>query len=308
MKKRLSKVWIVIKAILTLFLSFFVILISGVVLAPVDAETNTAQLPDWFIPVLFFSPIVFSIIIYKKSSKRLKDSIEAEAIESNDAYPNTDVLGEQNQTSETISCDRIQEIPPTQKNTERNVLDIIREMEERFRSMYEFAYNHMLNAEDCKRAYSALLKNFDYSTLPLAAQVRLEQLCDEYKPKFENPNPMLYVDSMNGIDFENWCAKLLLRAGFDRAETTPPSGDQGVDIVALKDGVWYAIQCKRYASDLGNTPVQEVYAGKEMYGCQVGVVMTNAHFTDGAIELAEKTKILLWDRDKIIDMIRNYGR
>lgn len=137
------------------------------------------------------------------------------------------------------------------------------------------------------------------------AQVRLEQLLDEYREKFEHPNPMVYVDSLVGKDFEEWCAQLLRKNGFQSVTVTPGSGDHGVDIVAEKEGVRYAVQCKRYASDLGNTPVQEVYAGKEMYGCQVAVVMTNQHFTDGAVTLAEKTKVLLWDRDKLKKMIES---
>ena len=65
----------------------------------------------------------------------------------------------------------------------------------------------------------------------------------------------------------------------------------------------YAIQCKCYSSALGNTPVQEVCAGKSMYNCHVGVVMTNNYFTAGAKQLAEKNGILLWDRDKLQQMI-----
>lgn len=108
---------------------------------------------------------------------------------------------------------------------------------------------------------------------------------------------------MDGHTFEHWCADLLVKNGFTDITVTQASGDQGVDILAVKDGIHYAIQCKCYASDLGNTPVQEVYAGKEMYGCQVGVVMTNRHFTAGAKQLAEKTRVLLWDRDKLTEML-----
>lgn len=111
------------------------------------------------------------------------------------------------------------------------------------------------------------------------------------------------IDGMDGHAFEHWCADLLAKNGFTDVTVTQASGDQGVDIVAVKDGVHYAIQCKCYSSDLGNTPVQEVYAGKEMYSCQVGVVMTNRHFTAGAKQLAEKTRVLLWDRDKLSEML-----
>lgn len=116
---------------------------------------------------------------------------------------------------------------------------------------------------------------------------------------------LLSVDLMDGHDFEHWCAKLLRKNGFEDVVVTPGSGDHGVDIVAMKGGVRYAIQCKCYSKDLGNTPVQEVYAGKEMYDCQIGVVMTNRYFTTGAKDLAERTRVLLWDRDKLQSLIQS---
>lgn len=111
------------------------------------------------------------------------------------------------------------------------------------------------------------------------------------------------ADGMEGHEFENYCADLLRKNGFVGVSVTPGSGDQGVDVIAEKEGVRYAIQCKCYSSALGNAPVQEVCAGKSMYNCHVGVVMTNNYFTAGAKQLAEKNGILLWDRDKLQQMI-----
>lgn len=89
------------------------------------------------------------------------------------------------------------------------------------------------------------------------------------------------IDSMEGHQFEYWCTELLKKNGFLNVEITPGSNDQGVDITATKDGIRYAIQCKCYSTDLGNTLVQEVHTGKSIYHCQVGVVMTNRYFTAG---------------------------
>ena len=110
------------------------------------------------------------------------------------------------------------------------------------------------------------------------------------------------VDSMGGEEFEQWCATLLKANGYSIVELCGGAGDQGVDIVATKDEVRFAIQCKCYSTDLGNTPVQEVCAGKVFYKCQVGVVLTNRYFTKGAKELAEATGTLLWDRDRLQTM------
>lgn len=107
------------------------------------------------------------------------------------------------------------------------------------------------------------------------------------------------IDAMDGSSFEAWCAELLQRIGFCNILISGKSGDQGVDILAEKEDIKYAIQCKCYSSDLGNTPIQEVYAGKMFYNCHVGAVMTNRHFTDGGRQLASSTGVLLWDRDWI---------
>lgn len=111
------------------------------------------------------------------------------------------------------------------------------------------------------------------------------------------------VDEMTGIDFENYCIAILQRIGYANIHGTAASGDQGVDIVAEKDGIKYAIQCKRYTSKLDNTPVQEIFAGKQYYGCDVAVVLTNNYFTDGAQDLASRTGVRLWDRTELNRMI-----
>lgn len=110
-------------------------------------------------------------------------------------------------------------------------------------------------------------------------------------------------DNMEGHDFEYFCADLLKKNGFSDAKVTQGSGDQGIDVLATKDGIKYGVQCKCYSSDIGNKAVQEVFSGKAFYNCHVGVVLTNRYFTASAKELAEKNGVLLWDRDKLNELI-----
>ena len=105
------------------------------------------------------------------------------------------------------------------------------------------------------------------------------------------------IDLMEGHEFEQYCAGLLEEHGFEEVEVTRGSGDFGVDVLAQREGISYAIQCKRYDGPVGVHAVQEVYAGRDFYDCMVGVVMTNQYFTAPAVEVAQKLKILLWDRD-----------
>ena len=112
----------------------------------------------------------------------------------------------------------------------------------------------------------------------------------------------LPMDEMEGHDFEYYCADLLKKQGFIDVEVTRGSGDFGADILAEKDGVTYAVQCKCYDKPIGVKAVQEIYAGRDYYDRMVGVVMTNQYFTQPAVELAQKLKIMLWDRGYVDDM------
>ena len=111
------------------------------------------------------------------------------------------------------------------------------------------------------------------------------------------------IDEMEGREFEKFCAQLLERKGFVDVNITKASGDFGVDILAEKEGVTYAIQCKRYTDPVGVKAIQEAYAGREYYDRMVGAVFTNQYFTAPAVEAAKKLKILLWDRGYLEQMI-----
>ncbi len=111
-----------------------------------------------------------------------------------------------------------------------------------------------------------------------------------------------HMDTMTGPEFERYCAQLLSRHGFHQIKVMGGSGDQGADIIAVRDGKRYCIQCKRYQKALSNKPVQEVFTGAKIYKCQVAVVMTNSTFTKGAREAASKTGVQLWDRKKLQQM------
>lgn len=116
-------------------------------------------------------------------------------------------------------------------------------------------------------------------------------------------NRELEMDDLEGHEFENYCADILRQSGFLEVEVTKGSGDYGVDILASREGISYAIQCKCYDKPVGVKAVQEAYAGRDYYDRMVGAVMTNQYFTAPATECAKKLKILLWDRGYIDSML-----
>lgn len=110
---------------------------------------------------------------------------------------------------------------------------------------------------------------------------------------------MRKAQNISGHQYEHLCANQLKKCGFSNVSVTRGSGDQGIDIIAYKNGRRYGVQCKYYTGSVGNSAVQEAYAGAKYYNCDIAVVMTNSTFTKAAKELAEKTEVELWERGKL---------
>jgi len=113
------------------------------------------------------------------------------------------------------------------------------------------------------------------------------------------------VDYMPGHRFERYVARLLQSQGY-KTSVTKGSGDFGVDIIAEKNGVRYAVQCKRQADDVSRRAVSDAVAGKYHYNCSEAMVVTNSYFTQGAVELARSTRCILVDCDTLAEWIAEF--
>ena len=107
----------------------------------------------------------------------------------------------------------------------------------------------------------------------------------------ELTSPQFHAD-MSPQDFERYCASVLRERKWD-ARVTPPSGDQGVDIVADKRGLRIVVQCKKYSKPVGNRAVQEIVAGIAHRDARRGVVVATSGYTSSAIKLAASNEVLL---------------
>ena len=94
---------------------------------------------------------------------------------------------------------------------------------------------------------------------------------------------------MSGAEFEKFVAQVFVDNGH-HAEVTKASGDFGVDLVLNGE---IAVQAKFYGAVVGPSAVQEVAAGRSMYGCTEAWVVTNSTFTPAALTLAEANGVRL---------------
>jgi hypothetical protein len=102
--------------------------------------------------------------------------------------------------------------------------------------------------------------------------------------------------NMDPIAYEQMVADGLRDLGW-QTRLTKGSGDQGVDVIAEMRVV---IQCKLYASSIGNAAVQEAYAGKAFENADYAAVVSNAKYTPGARSLADSTRVILLHHDELM--------
>lgn len=124
----------------------------------------------------------------------------------------------------------------------------------------------------------------------------------KFKPTDDIEKKLGEVDQMDGEQFERFLRGIFRDLGY-YTERTPRTGDYGADLILLKDGYKISVQAKRYKKPVGVKAVQEVYASLEKYVCDKGIVITNNYFTQNAKTLAESTKVELWDRDKLKEVL-----
>ena len=113
--------------------------------------------------------------------------------------------------------------------------------------------------------------------------------------------------SIDGYEFESYVADLLAKNGYEKVEVTKKSQDFGADILAEKNDVRYAFQCKYYSGQVGIEAVQQIYAAKEHYDSHVAVVVTNSVYTKAAKILAEELNVVLWDCEDLSVLSQSKG-
>ena len=114
------------------------------------------------------------------------------------------------------------------------------------------------------------------------------------------------VDRMSGVEFEKFTRALFEHEGY-KVQETPKTSDYGGDLVLRKNGRNVVVQAKRWDGIVGIKSVQEVLGAMNYYDAQKGIVLTNSDFTENAYNLAKKSPVELWNREKLIDELMESG-
>ncbi|MEM1590186.1 MAG: restriction endonuclease [Candidatus Bathyarchaeia archaeon] len=129
----------------------------------------------------------------------------------------------------------------------------------------------------------------------------------------EKDYEVVYLDMLDGAEFEKLCARIFHKLGIGRVEDVPYVGDEGRDIlIHLKEGGLVVVECKHHPRGLIGRPIiQKLHSAVISSGASKGILVTTGRFTAEAIEYAKKvskhTPIELVDIIRLRDIADRAG-
>ena len=145
-----------------------------------------------------------------------------------------------------------------------------------------------------------IFKIEEYEQKVKAVKLKNELLSDDDYEKISIAD----IDLMSGAEFEEFLYNYFNDIWY-KFEQTKATGDQGVDLIAVKEIAKIAIQAKCYSQPVGNHAIMEVFAGAKFYNATKCRVITNSTFTKSAIELARSNGVILWDREVLREKLNS---
>jgi Restriction endonuclease len=110
--------------------------------------------------------------------------------------------------------------------------------------------------------------------------------------------------ALTAADFEKRIGLLLKDLGWEHVELVGKSGDDGVDLHAVCQGIRYVVQCKRYKGNVSPDKVRELEAVRQNERAHRGLLVTTGHFGDGSRAWEQKYPLELWDGELLAQKMR----
>lgn len=123
-----------------------------------------------------------------------------------------------------------------------------------------------------------------------------------------------YLTTMNPFKFESLIQLLLERMGYENVETTTPTNDKGVDVVAdIQLGisrVREVVQAKRYRGNIGRPVLDGLRGSLHRFRAVRGTIITTGGFSKGTEQAAFEVgaaPITLIDGERLLDLLIEYS-
>lgn len=176
-------------------------------------------------------------------------------------------------------------------------------LEKKFKQLaYKDDYG-IIKTDSFKRELKYFIKNIiepENNIAEYNQEDLIEKIVNNMKENV-NIDEVSFSSNISPYDFEKQCAQMLNKYGWS-ARTTQKSSDQGIDVIAEKNGSSVAIQCKLYSQPVGNKAVQEANSGKFFYKTDYAAVVTNNTYTSSARQLAQNCGVFLLSYEDLADL------
>ena len=113
-----------------------------------------------------------------------------------------------------------------------------------------------------------------------------------------------YLLGLEHWEFEKYIGDLFTKLGY-KTQVIGGSYDEGIDVIAEKDGIKHYIQCKHYRNPVGVEKIRDFYGAiTAKYSNEKAFFITTGYFTEEAERFVLDKNIELIDRPKLIRLIR----
>ena len=128
-------------------------------------------------------------------------------------------------------------------------------------------------------------------------------------PKNINRNA-IDIATMDPYEFEDLCKLLLEKEGFVNVHRKGGSGDMGVDVVAQRfngnSKDFWLVQCKRWVSNVGSTPLQRLVSERERLGAHQIACYTTSDYTNDAKKVAKSQGVIIVNGNELLQKLDKY--
>lgn len=146
---------------------------------------------------------------------------------------------------------------------------------------------------------------------------RVKEIEREYRRSMDEYNSLQAKNKVNSlaglrrmkpVNFEKHIAYIFQEMGYN-AYTTARTGDDGIDVIATRNGQTVVAQCKRYAASnkVGSPEIRNFIGAMALKHANHGYFVTTSTFTEPAKQTAtQKQNLTLVDGAKIIEWWQKY--
>lgn len=113
-----------------------------------------------------------------------------------------------------------------------------------------------------------------------------------------------FIFDLTPREFENEIAAIYSKMGYD-VKITTFTNDKGVDVIAIKEKVKFAVQCKRLQKDkvISRPELQKLYGGMASVKARRGIFVATCKFSVPALEFAKNNRIECIDLEQLVEII-----